>query len=162
MIDKNGKLFGKINIIDLLIILIVIAALILVATKMFTPAEKGEEADTAKVVITYSATDAPTGTGESVSVGDPVYEDTTNVRLGTVTSVDVEEAYEYAAGPDGEPVKLPLVGMEFVTITTEVEASVTDDGVFVGGRLYPVGATRTIHFGKSIIYIRITDISPAA
>ena len=60
MIDKNGKLFGKINIIDLLIILIVIAALILVATKMFTPAEKGEEADTAKVVITYAATDAPT------------------------------------------------------------------------------------------------------
>ena len=66
MIDKNGKLFGRINIIDLLIILIVIAALILVATKMFTPAEKGEEADTAKVVITYAATDAPTGAGKSV------------------------------------------------------------------------------------------------
>lgn len=162
MIDKNGKLFGKINIIDLLIILIVIAALIFAATKLFTPAEKGEEAGTSKVVITYKATDAPTGAGEAINVGDPVYEDTTNVQLGTVTAVDVEEAYEYQVGPDGEPVKVPLVGMEIVTVTTEAEASVTSDGVYSGGRLYSVGATRTIHFGKSIIYIRITGISPAA
>ena len=162
MIDKNGKLFGKINIIDLLIILIVIAALILVATKMFTPAEKGERVESTKVTLTYVAVDALIGAGEAINVGDPVYEDTTNIELGTVTSVQYEEAYQYQAGPDGEVIKVPVVGREYVTVTTEVEASVTDDGVFVNGRLYPVGATRTIHFGKSVIYIRIADISPAA
>ena len=40
MIDKNGKLFGKINIIDLLIILVIIAAAVFFATKAFTPAQE--------------------------------------------------------------------------------------------------------------------------
>ena len=101
MIDKNGKLFGKINIIDLLIVLVVIAALVLVATRMFTPGEKGERVESTKVTLTYVAVDALIGAGEAINVGDPVYEDTTNIELGTVTSVQYEEAYQYQAGPGG-------------------------------------------------------------
>lgn len=160
MIDKNGKLFGKINIIDLLIVLVVIAALVFFATRAFTPAEKGERVESAKVALKYVAVDALAGAGEAINVGDPVYEDTTNIKLGTVTSISYEGAYMYEAGPDGEPVKVPVVGKEYVTVTTEVEGNVTDDGIYVDGYLYCIGVARTYHFGQAIIYGVLADISP--
>ena len=162
MIDKNGKLFGKINIIDLLIVLVVIAALVLVATRMFTPGEKGERVESTKVTLTYVAVDALIGAGEAINVGDPVYEDTTNIELGTVTSVQYEEAYQYQAGPDGEVIKVPVVGREYVTVTTEVEGHVTDNGIYVEDYLYCIGVARTYHFGQTVIYGVLTDISPVA
>lgn len=43
MIDKNGKLFGKINIIDLLIILVIIAAAVFFCNQGLHPGSGSRE-----------------------------------------------------------------------------------------------------------------------
>lgn len=161
MIDKNGKLFGKINIIDLLIILIVIAAVVFFATKMFSPAKESTKADTTKVAITFYADEAPMNVTDMLVEGAPSFEETTNVGFGNVTSFSSEEAYGWMSDAEGNLIKGPLVGYEYLTVSVEVDGSLNDNGVYLGGRLYCVGANYTMHFGKVMVYAKITSITPA-
>ena len=116
MIDKNGKLFGKINIIDLLIILIVIAAVVFFATKMFSPAQESTKADTTKVAITFYADEAPMNVTDMLVEGAPSFEETTNVGFGNVTSFSSEEAYGWMSDAEGNLIKGPLVGLSLIHI----------------------------------------------
>lgn len=161
MIDKNGKLFGKINIIDLLIILIVIAAVVFFATKMFSPAQESTKVDTTKVAITFYADTAPENVTDMLVEGAPSFEETTNVGFGTVTAFSSEQAYGWMNDAQGNLLKGPLVGREYLTISVEVDGKLTDNGVYLGGRLYCVGANYTMHFGKVQVYARINSITPA-
>lgn len=54
IIDEKGKFFGKINLIDLLALLVLVAALVFVAVKFTTPAEDSAIGPTTK--LTYVAT----------------------------------------------------------------------------------------------------------
>ena len=81
MIDKNGKIFGKINIIDLLIILVIIAAAVFFATKAFTPAQEASESETTTLRVVFCSNKAPSGIAESIEIGSPAFEDTTDVPL---------------------------------------------------------------------------------
>ena len=40
IVDEKGKLFGKINLIDFLALVLVVAALVLMAVRFLLPAEK--------------------------------------------------------------------------------------------------------------------------
>ncbi len=161
MIDKNGKLFGKINIIDLLIILIVIAAVVFFATKLFSPAQETTKANTTKVAVTFYAEDAPTNVTDMLVEGAPSFEETTNVGFGSITSFSSEQAYGWMSDAEGNLVKGPIVGDEYLTVSVEVNGNLTDNGVYLGGRLYCVGANYTMHFGKVMLYSKIVSITPA-
>ena len=142
MIDKNGKLFGKINIIDLLIILVIIAAAVFFATKAFTPAQEATKTET--------------------STGAPAFEDTTNVDFGKVVAVESEPSYTYFVDADGNQAKAEVAYNDAVTVTVELEGNLTEKGLYVGGRLYGVGASFTMHFGKATIYASVSGVSEAA
>ena len=81
MIDKNGKLLGKINIIDLLIILVIIAAAVFIATKAFTPAQEATKTETSTVRVQFFCYKAQVGAADAIEIGAPAFEDTTNVDL---------------------------------------------------------------------------------
>ena len=120
MIDKNGKLFGKINIIDLLIILVIIAAAVFFATKAFTPAQEAAKTDTSTVRVQFFCYKAQVGAADEVAYNDAV------------------------------------------TVTVELQGNLTEKGLYVGGRLYGVGASFTMHFGKATIYASVSGVSEAA
>lgn len=88
MIDKNGKLFGKINIIDLLIILVIIAAAVFFATKAFTPAQEAAKTETSTVRVQFFCYKAQVGAADAIEIGAPAFEDTTNVDFGKVVAVE--------------------------------------------------------------------------
>ncbi len=161
MIDKNGKLFGKINIIDLLIILMVIAAVVFLATKMFSPAKETTKTNTTKVAITFYAEKAPTNVTDMLVEGAPSFEETTNVGFGTVTAFSSEPAYGWVNDAQGNLLKSPIVGDEYLTVSVEVDGNLTDNGVYLGSKLYCVGANYTMHFGKVMLYSEIVSITPA-
>ncbi len=52
IVDEKGKLFGKINLIDLLALVLVAAALILLAVRFLRPAESNPVSGTTKLVYT--------------------------------------------------------------------------------------------------------------
>ena len=159
MIDKNGKLFGKINIIDLLIILIIAAAVIFIALKALAPDNNSDAPQADKVQISFYATEIEPGLEPSFVEGAPLYEDLTNVSLGELKSWSVEPQYEYQVGPNGESVKVEIPNNYFINLTAEVSGSVTSDGLHLGSSLYCVGAHYTIHVGTAKIYAECSGIT---
>lgn len=160
MIDKNGKLFGKINIIDLLIILVIIAAAVFLVVKMGGSDTDTGSAVTGKVAITFFGNEAPSEIDGKINIGDPAYEDTTNIGFGTVIDCTVEDAYKWGAAADGTVVKVPVVNTAFATVTVEADAVITDSGVVLGDKTYSIGAQYAMHFGQTKVWARLTDISP--
>ncbi len=160
MIDKNGKLFGKINIIDLLIILVIVAAAAFLASKFLGGSDGAANSSKTKVAIEFYANSAPAGIGDSLEAGAAAYEDSTENGFGKVTEFSSEPAYTYEAGKDGETVKVPTIGYDFLYVTVEVEGELLEDGIKLDGKLYSVGAAYTMHFGKVMQYSKITSITP--
>ena len=73
IIDKKGRLFGLINIVDLLIIILLLA-LVAVGVKRFGNKAAVGEATTKKGVITAEIKDVRDVTAKNVKVGDPIYD----------------------------------------------------------------------------------------
>ena len=160
MIDKNGKLFGKINIIDLLIILVVIAALVFVGLKVLAPKRSGGDAvQTNKVQISFYAAKVEPGVEDCLVEGAPLYEDLTNVPLGELKSWSVEPEYENQVNANGDAVKVEVPNNYFVNVTAEVNGNVTSDGLHIGSSIYCVGAHYTIHVGTAKIYAECSEIT---
>lgn len=120
MIDKNGKLFGKINIIDLLIILVIIAAAVFFATKAFTPAQEAAKTDTSTVRVQFFCYKAQVGAADAIEIGAPAFEDTTNVDFGKVVAVESEPSYTYFVDADGNQAKAEVAYNDAVTVTVEL------------------------------------------
>ena len=162
MIDKNGRLFGKINIIDLLIILVLIAALIFVGMKLLSRDSGGDASVGSEVMISFYGNQAELGFDKDglFYKGAPAYEDVTNASLGSLTEWSVEPAYEYQLNDEGEQVKVEIANTNFVNVTLKATGTVADDGLHVGSCLYCVGAHYTIHVGTTKIYAECSDITP--
>ena len=160
MIDKNGKLFGKINIIDLLIILIVIAALIFVGLKVLAPDSNSGETQSSKVRIGFYAAMVEEGFENVFYEGAPLYEDLTDVSLGKLTDWNIEPEYEYQVNDNGETIKVEHTNNHFVNITAEVNGTMASDGLHIGSSLYCVGAHYTIHVGTGKIYVECCELTP--
>ena len=65
LFDEKGKLFGKINIIDLLVILVVVVALIVVGAKVLDIGGKADD-------LPPSSTESPDGNGDALTSILPV------------------------------------------------------------------------------------------
>ena len=68
---KNGKLFGKINIIDLLVILVILAAIAAVAVFLFMPKSGGDT-----LIMKFRIEEVDEFVAKKVHVGDELYDDT--------------------------------------------------------------------------------------
>lgn len=158
MIDKNGKLFGKINIIDLLIILVVVAVVVIFVTKAFTPAQQASETETSTVRLEFFSFEAIPQIADSLEVGASAFEDTTNVQFGKVVDFSAEPAKEYTVDADGNTVEIPSAYKYVVTVTLELEGNLTDSGLYIGSRLYSIGTSYTLHFGKVALYGKISAL----
>ncbi len=101
ILDQRGRLLGRINIIDLLLIVIIAAGVLAVAQHRLG---WGDQAAALKrqpieVVLVVEAVREPTV--NVIQPGDEVLDSRTNTYLGTVTNVEVEPASIVYQGSDG-------------------------------------------------------------
>ena len=73
-----------------------------------------------------------------------------------------DRSYTYFVDADGNQAKAEVAYNDAVTVTVELEGDLTEKGLYVGGRLYGVGASFTMHFGKATIYASVSGVSEAA
>lgn len=158
---KNGKLFGKLNIIDLLLILIVLAALVFVGLRYLRPDSAVRSASPDKVRMTFFADDAPLllwDQGER-QMGGPVSDYDTSTYLGVLTSFEPEEAYIYALDPQsGETLRILSTTECLLTFACEGEGYLSDDGLRINGVQYSIGASYVIRAGQTRIACRLADV----
>ena len=160
MIDKNGKLFGKINIIDFIVILVLVAAVaIFAASKLQGVVKTEEEIEKNIITMEFTADEVPEYVIPHIKNGDAVYDSDNNSKLGTLKSCKVDESRSYSANDNGEIILGSKEGYKSVVLVVEVEgAEIKDNGVDVEGTKYGVGHTFTLRSGFAKLYLKVSNI----
>lgn len=144
-LDAKGKLFGLINPLDLLVILILFALGIKVIGD-FRPASM--RLHPSPVTLRIVVKDVPPYLVKSLFVKDDVYQDRTNVYLGTITAINTQPA-EIMVQSDG---KLKLVNSPRnldlrieLKRSAEVVTGTPKSGVYLGKLAVRVGQLVDCH-----------------
>lgn len=138
---KNRKLFGIFNIVDMILILLVIAAGI-IGAKMFLGG--GSQADTAAETKTYSyvvmGKEVVEETANFPVAGGNAYESSTSAYLGVVTDVKAEPFTETMFNrTTGKYEKVPVDGYSDIYLTIEGNGTETEKDIIVEGTTVKVG-----------------------
>jgi len=161
MIDKNGKIGGKVSIIDLLIVLILLAALAFVGYRFLTKDRSGI-VNTQKYYLSMTGAEVPNYVVDNLEVGARVFDDTENNVLGYVTDVQTGRGYHYDVDKNGETVALFPDDSSSVVITCQGEGTLDAIGLLIGGTRYAIGHTFVVYVGDCKLYLRISGLTPAA
>ena len=141
ILDKKGKLFGKVSVVDLLVLLVVligIAGVFMVKGKL----NKNEiQADASQMLISSNAEkdvleiklkvkEVRDITRDAIIVGDDVYLVQTQKRLGSVVRVESEPAVRQVKSDNGTVYQAVVPERYDVTIVVETSGKQRDDGYY--------------------------------
>lgn len=147
IIDKKGRLFGLINIVDLLVIILLLA-LVMVGVKRFGNKAAVGEATTKKGVITAEIKDVRDVTANNIKVGDPIYDYDKGTYLGKIVTAEVEP-YKDKTEYQGKFYNAEVPDKFRVIITIDADVKETQDFYQVGTEQVRIGAEMRIK-NKSI------------
>ena len=129
IIDEKGRLFGKISVIDIFVI--IVAAVLVFAVYTKTGSGDTPAASVNTIPVTYSVfVNAVRDTTVSLlRPGDKLYTEN-GIYVGTIKSVDVDDAKKPLVLTDGTYVNAPVDERFDVTLIVEAQCSEA------GGRYY--------------------------
>ena len=158
---KDGKIFGKINIFDFAI-LILIVALILVGTLKFRTLDKTvDSSNLGKITYTFLINNVREYTANAFVSGDALYDSSTDVNIGVITNVSATPSKSFLSTQDGSLKEMENPYKYDITLTVETPGTVTDSGYYANKSIeLKVGSEKNIEtlyaktLGKigSIIY----------
>lgn len=123
IIDEKGKLFGLINIVDLIIILVLIFAIVFGAKRYFTKPDESQMMK--KANLTFEVQDVRDMTVSMIHEGDMLYWADRTRPIGKIVSID-STPHEKPLEINGEWVNKEVPGKFDVKFT--IEATLKDDG----------------------------------
>ncbi|HHT17452.1 MAG TPA: DUF4330 domain-containing protein [Papillibacter sp.] len=147
IIDQNGRLFGKISIIDILFILVVAAVCAAFYVKFNVLDVTSKAVDTVPVTYSITISGVRDYTVNSLQVGDLLYDNDNSggQPVGKITYISVQDAVRTVEKTDGTIVNGPVEGCYDVTLTLIAE------GIVSGGR-YLVNRTYDINMNSERIF----------
>jgi len=140
IIDKNGRLFGKISVIDVLVILV----LIVMAAAVYVKTNHREITGTtnSNIPITYQirVQGVRSYVGEAIQVGDHLFEDgrTTGGSLGEITDIQVLPGEKLTELNNGTLAVVPMEDCVNLLLTLEGEGIISE-GRYLLNRVYDLG-----------------------
>lgn len=163
MIDKNGKIFGKVNLVDLIIIFILIAMAAFAVFKFAIPSDS--EVIETQMYLTLFCEETPDYVLDYLIEGSPVYDSSEGVAIGTLESFEIGEPVGYEPKGDGKDYSLYQVSRDgYSSVTLRIIASGVNGvrGATIEDVLYGVGHTMTVYAGQSKLYLRVSGIEAKA
>lgn len=134
IIDNKGKLFGKINIVDLSVIIVLVLSVVLCVYKFSGANDPSKSGNTKKITYTLKAKAIRQVSCDSIEVGAKVYDKETEEYIGTVVSKTQEKATEYVNNADGKIDKQVEIPTKFdLYFDVECDAQINDKGYYLGG-----------------------------
>lgn len=135
IIDEKGKLFGKVNIIDLVLGLIILCVVCGVGYKLFFDKNSGEEIPEEKgtVYITVRATELVPEAEDYIQEGQKIVmsDELTNIEI---VSVDFKDSQMAGITSSGKLVLASNPQYKDAEITLKAEATEDGVGIFVNGK----------------------------
>ncbi|MCL2564600.1 MAG: DUF4330 domain-containing protein [Defluviitaleaceae bacterium] len=160
IIDKKGRLFGKISLIDIFAVVVLIMVFMVVYLNIGTNARAAAAGREQPVVITFFKDSLENFTVEALERGARVENDTDGTFMGNIINIEVGESINFMPDIDGNEVASPMEGHSSVTIQTQVMGRMVDGTVLLNGNLYGNGTQIIIWAGIAKIQLFITDVSP--
>jgi hypothetical protein len=131
IIDGKGRLFGLINIFDLVIILLVISFALGVYVVFLR--DDGRSAGE-KVTVEYELLLEEPRKALYIDAfvpGEKVYFKESDILIGTIRDIKSEEAWEYGADINGNWVRNKTDGFYDITLVVEAEAAKAENGYII-------------------------------
>ncbi len=158
LINSNGKLFGKINVLDFLVLLVILAVVGGVGYK-FSRSGTDTLRRTDKIRIEFFVEEAPKFAVEAIEKGDILQDFQKGSFLGNVVDIEVSESVSYSSNADGEITKTSRDGYNSVHIVAEGGGLLgRDGGVTINNFDYFIGHTTILRVGSAKIMGRVYNI----
>ena len=159
MLDEKGRLFGKINIVDALIVIVILAAVAFVGIKYVMPGKDAGPAES-NLEMVFFVQDTTKYAAGGLQKGAKVWNASDKVDLGTVVSWKEEEYYEPIADKeDGNIIMYNNPDKRSLHITIDAVGSVGDYGATINDVLFGVGHSMVIYCGTSKLFGTVEAVS---
>ncbi|AEV67131.1 DUF4330 domain-containing protein [Acetivibrio clariflavus] len=163
IIDSKGKLFGKVSIIDIIVVLVVIAAVAGIGYKMTRSNTLPLTVKTDKIRLTFYGEEAPEYAVKASKVGDIVKDFDQGATFGRlaeeIKTGDALSFTDFTEYVDGQWIVGSKPGYCSYKMVVDGEAVINPDGgINIGGVNYYVGRSATIRVGNNVFTGRIYSI----
>ena len=163
IIDSKGKLFGKVSIIDILIVLVVVAAVAGVGYKMTKSSASPFTAKEDNVIVTFYSEESPDYAVKVAKVGDSVKDFDKGSVFGKVKEeIKIDKALsfsDFTEYENGQWVVGSKPGYCSYYMKVEGTAVANPDGSFsFSNENYYVGRSLTMKVGGAVFTGRIYSI----
>ncbi len=160
IIDNKGKLFGKISVIDIVIVLVVVLAVAFVGYKFVKSGTTNTVFNKAQdVKITFYVEETNDFAAASINVGDNVVDFIQSTTVGHVTKVEKAPSVAFSPSADGRLVKATKEGYASVKVTVEGKGILGSNGLTISGNDYLIGQNYNIKVGRvQFEKARVSDV----
>jgi hypothetical protein len=155
-IDKQGRLFGRVSVIDLLVILVVV---VLAAVLCLRKSALEHTSPTSSIVYCLRLSGIRDEMVNCWQVGDQVFDEDSGIVIGVISAIDVQPCEASAPLADGTYVTSTVDGRKDMTLTLSAEGFVSNGRTYVD-RTYEinVNSTRTLSTKYADFDCIITEI----
>lgn len=160
-IDDKGRIGGKVNIIDLFIVVLVLAVVGRVAYARLSPAGWREvEQKFQPINVTIVVAAARDATVNAIQVGDNVVDTKTNLPLGVIIAKRVEPAQVVKELTDGTVIESTSTIRKDIWVTIQGRGRVSPNNIYLGDREIKIGTT--VYFKSALygVYGMVMGIEP--
>lgn len=159
ILDKKGRLFGKVSIIDVFIVIVLIVGIFVVWSKFYKKdTGKPFVAKSDKIRVVLYQEELPKFAADAIKVGDSATEKLLNSYFGKVTDVKKDKSISWVKTKDGRHVKSSKDDFSSIYVTIEGTGIYGNNGVKIGNGEYFIGQSVTMLVGSTAIYVNISDI----
>jgi hypothetical protein len=157
LIDEKGRLFGKINIVDFIVIAVIVLGIAGVAYK-FISSSTSLFKKTENIEIVFYNEDLPAYVADAINVGDQVKDSVKNTVFGKVVAKETDKSVVFAPDAKGELIQTTRPGYVSMKLYVQGEGIFTDTGVIFNNADYYVGRSLELRAGNGVIWTRVSDI----
>ena len=143
MINKDGKLFGKISIVDIAVILIIVILAVGIYVRFGSNAVS-EVVSGEKIECTFIVKNVRSYTAEALKKGGPLYDKTSKEYIGEITNVEITDGKYQVNMADGT-FKAAVPDERYnVYVTVEFTGKTSDTGHYTAANKYLAAGTSVI------------------
>jgi hypothetical protein len=150
MINKEGKLFGKISIIDILVILAIAIAALSVYIRFFAGNEK-VKTSLSHIEYTMKVREVRQGTVDALkNYLGPIYDETTKEYLGNIVDVSYEESTKGVELANGKIVASEIPNRYNALVTVSLDGKINDRGYYTQNNKAITAGSTYIFLSKAV------------
>lgn len=143
IINKEGKLFGKISIVDIAVVLIIIVLAVGIYIRFAGGANTVVTTDE-EITCTFLIRNVRMYSVEALRKGGPVYDKTSKEYIGDITDVRYEEGEYKVNMADGSFVNAAPEERYNVYVTVDFKGKVGDNGYYTAANKYLAAGTSAV------------------